>query len=62
MKSLHRGNIAGNAKLRGKKTRMLSCKCCTVENFKQECREKELEKEIKDAYLVEQESMVDSLG
>lgn len=46
MKSLHRGSIAGNAKLKGKKTLNLSCGCCTVENFKEECRNKEALLEI----------------
>ena len=36
---------AGQFKLRGKKTALLSCKCCTVENWKQECMEKDKEKE-----------------
>lgn len=49
MKSLHRGAIAGNAKLNGKKSKMLSCGCCTVENFKQECLIKEHNQEIYNA-------------
>lgn len=49
---------AGQFKLRGKKLIVLTCKCCTVENWKEECRKREAEKEIKDAYLGD---MVDSL-
>jgi len=38
---------AGQFKLRGKKAILLSCRCCTVENWKEDCRKKEAEKEIK---------------
>jgi len=48
MKSLNRQNIAGNAKLRGKKFRLLSCRCCSVENFKHEERVHEKLNEIKE--------------
>lgn len=44
---------AGQFKLRGKKSALLSCKCCTVENWKEDCRKKEAEKEIYDAKLGE---------
>jgi hypothetical protein len=37
---------AGQFKLRGKKQILLTCKCCTVENWKEECRKREAEKEI----------------
>jgi hypothetical protein len=36
MKSIHRGGIGGNVKLRGKLGKMLSCGCCDVWNFKPE--------------------------
>lgn len=48
MKSLHRGSIAGNANLKGKKQIDLGCGCCTVTNFKEECLAKEHNKEIKE--------------
>lgn len=38
---------AGQFKLNGKKTALLTCRCCTVENWKEECRIKEAEQEIK---------------
>lgn len=38
---------AGQFKLRGKKHRHLTCGCCTLENWKDDCRKKEAEKEIK---------------
>jgi len=38
---------AGNIKLRGKKTRPLSCMCCVAVNFKDMIREKEADREIK---------------
>lgn len=34
MKSMRRGGIAGNVKLRGKLSKTLSCRCCDVQNFK----------------------------
>lgn len=37
---------AGQFKLRGKKLIVLTCRCCTVENWKEECRKREAEKEI----------------
>jgi hypothetical protein len=37
---------AGQFKLKGKKSILLNCRCCTVENWKQECRDKEVAKEI----------------
>lgn len=47
MKSIHRGKIGGNIKLRGKLSRMLSCQCCDVFNFKPSERVKEAKKEIR---------------
>ena len=46
MKSLNRGNIAGNSKLRGKKTVQLCCGCCDLINFTESERIKEVNKEI----------------
>lgn len=37
---------AGQFKLRGKKSAMLTCGCCTIENWKDDCRKKEMLKEI----------------
>lgn len=37
---------AGQFKLRGKKTRMLTCKCCTIEDFRDDYMDKQAEKEI----------------
>ena len=39
---------AGQFKLKGKKSMALSCGCCTVENWKEDCRKKEIRKEIRD--------------
>lgn len=47
MKSIHHGTAGANAKLRGKLTRLLSCKCCMLQNFKYKERIKQLNKEIK---------------
>ena len=48
MKSLPaRGGIAGNLKMKGKRTRVLSCKCCVALNFKLSERVKAALKEIK---------------
>ena len=35
-------------KMRGKRTKLLSCLCCVALNLKNEIREKELDKEVKD--------------
>ena len=48
MKSLSRQGIAGNIKLNGKKSRVLSCKCCDVFNFKEDYSNSLAEKEIKE--------------
>ncbi len=37
---------AGQYKLKGKKHKHLSCGCCTVSNYKNECFEKEAKEEI----------------
>lgn len=49
MKSIHRGNIGGNIKLRGKLSRMLSCRCCDAYNFKPGYFRKLAEKEAKNS-------------
>ena len=54
MKSLNIRNVAGQHKLRGKKTKNLSCGCCTITNFKEDCINKELDtwaKEFKNSQL-----------
>jgi hypothetical protein len=43
VKSLSIRNVAGQHKLRGKKTKNLSCGCCTITNFKEDCINKELD-------------------
>lgn len=47
MKSLSIRGIAGNAKLRGKRTHVLNCGCCDLQNFKWKSRWKEAANEIK---------------
>jgi hypothetical protein len=47
MKSIYHGKVAANAKLRGKKFKLLSCKCCALFNPKWKERVKEANKEIK---------------
>jgi len=34
MRSLSRGEVAGNTKLNGKRSVLLGCRCCVVENLK----------------------------
>lgn len=46
MRSIFPGASAGNANLKGKKTKTLSCQCCDLRNFKDEELLKEHEKEI----------------
>jgi hypothetical protein len=48
MKSIYHGTAAANAKLNGKTTHLLSCKCCMLFNPKHKERVKEAEQEIKD--------------
>ncbi len=48
MKSLHLRNIAGNINLKGKKYKLLSCKCCVVQDFRYREKVKEAKKEIRD--------------
>lgn len=38
---------AGEFDLRGKKTLRLRCKCCTVEDFRDKIKTKEIKKELK---------------
>ena len=40
---------AGNANLKGRKTKRLRCGCCTAVNFKQDLLKKEHKKEIRNA-------------
>lgn len=47
MKSIRHGTAAANSKLRGKRTRLLSCRCCMLFNPKWEERVKEANKEIR---------------
>ena len=48
MKSIYHGNSAANCKLRGKKTLLLYCRCCSLINIRDDVREKEKNKEISD--------------
>jgi len=47
MKSIYHGTAGANAKLKGKKFKLLSCGCCVLFNLKWEERMKEAKKEIK---------------
>lgn len=47
MKSIHHGKAGANAKLRGKRTAMLTCRCCVLQNFKHGERVKEAKVEIR---------------
>ena len=47
MKSLSIRAVAGNAKLNGKLSKLMSCKCCVVTNFTWRERWREAKKEIK---------------
>ena len=38
---------AGSIKLNGKKFKLLSCKCCSCQDFRDEVKSKEMIKEIK---------------
>ncbi len=48
MKSLYRDGAAGNAKLRGKRWKLLSCRCCVVRDFRLGERIKQSKKEVED--------------
>lgn len=48
MKSVPIRNFAGQAKLRGKKGKLLSCGCCFVQDFRWDERIKQAVKEIRD--------------
>ena len=37
---------AGNANLKGKKYKLLSCKCCVIQDFRNRDRNKQAKKEI----------------
>ncbi len=47
MKSIHHGKAAANSKLRGRKTAMLTCRCCMLIKFKHEERVKEAKTDIR---------------
>lgn len=47
MKSIYHGTAAANCKLRGKKYKLLSCRCCSLFNPTVEVREKEADNEIR---------------
>jgi len=49
MKSIYHGTAAANSKLRGKKTKRLSCGCCDLFNPKWDERIKEAKKEIRNS-------------
>lgn len=42
---------AGQFKLKGKKHMHLTCRCCTISNYKQECFDKETNAELLMAYI-----------
>ena len=45
--------VAGWYNLKGKKYRLLSCRCCSVQDFRDKYREKESKKEIREAMHTE---------
>jgi hypothetical protein len=47
MKSIHHSKAGANAKLKGRKTAQLTCRCCMLINFKHEERVKEAKTEIR---------------
>lgn len=48
MKSIYHGQAGANAKLQGKVTKMLACRCCDLYNWKWSERIKEATKQIKE--------------
>lgn len=48
MKSIYHGTAGANAKLRGKKTCVLSCQCCVLMNIKDAERDKEADRDIQE--------------
>ena len=48
MKSPVYGGHPGNVKMRGRKTRLMSCMCCEMIDFRWEQRLKQAKKEIRD--------------
>ncbi len=48
MKSLHIRNVAGQIDLKGKKYKLLSCKCCVLQNLKDKEQSKEAKKEMRE--------------
>jgi uncharacterized protein YlbG (UPF0298 family) len=41
---------AGNFNLRGKKYKLLYCRCCTVQDFRDKLKKKEVIKEMKEVH------------
>ncbi len=46
MKSLRLRGVAGNVKLRGKREKLLTCGCCTVQDFRWGERIRQAKREI----------------
>jgi|694.fasta_scaffold00075_105 hypothetical protein len=53
MKSLHIGNVAGQTNLKGKKYKLLSCKCCVVRDLRDKERTKEAKKDLNDKMVLQ---------
>ena len=47
MKSIHHGKAGANAKLKGRKTALLSCRCCMLINFRYDERVKQAKNDIR---------------
>lgn len=47
MRSLHLRGVAGNAKLRGKRIKLLSCRCCCVQDLRPEEFERQVRRELR---------------
>lgn len=63
-KSLHHGN-PGNINLRGKATRGLGCRCCSIFNLRDILEDRRIEKEVRNASIesleVEQKTYSDAV-
>lgn len=46
MRSLYLRGVAGNAKLRGKRIKLMSCGCCVVQDFRLSERVKQSKREV----------------
>jgi len=58
MKSLrHRGGIAGDIKLNGKRELALGCGCCVVQNLKHDFEVRRAENEIREFNLIREKAM-----